>query len=229
MPPHLQLYFVDPVKEMKKIMKTLLVQNKHCIMYMEEYVPKLETNFLKTKSLLDKKTSEIDVLKKKIELLLEENELLKREVIHLKQTRTSYSAKEAPITDLQDLFGGGNRSFGARSVGSAENKHLFKPSSSKTTGFLASSPSNDSLNSQPQRMTPLAALMKNRCALRDNMRMLKPNTPGGRMNQTFIMSSKSPSFASKGIEECSPGSWCSSISSIKSPFMPGRQTYFPKP
>lgn len=92
-----------------------------------------ETNFLKTKSLLDKKTSEIDVLKKKIELLLEENELLKRyqlinhfffflihiiylyitiyifnlrEVIHLKQTRTSYSAKEAPITDLQDLFGG---------------------------------------------------------------------------------------------------------------------------
>uniref|UniRef100_T1IFK9 Uncharacterized protein n=1 Tax=Rhodnius prolixus TaxID=13249 RepID=T1IFK9_RHOPR len=178
MPPHLQLYFVDPVKEMKKIMKTLLVQNKHCIMYMEEYVPKLETNFLKTKSLLDKKTSEIDVLKKKIELLLEENELLKREVIHLKQTRTSYSAKEAPITDLQDLFGGGNRSFGARSVGSAENKHLFKP--------------------RPQRMTPLAALMKNRCALRDNMRMLKPNTPGGRMNQTFIMSSKSPSFASKG-------------------------------
>lgn len=41
-------------------------------------------------------------------------------------------------------------------------------------------------------------LNKKHLFYRDNMRMLKPNTPGGRMNQTFIMSSKSPSFASKG-------------------------------
>lgn len=41
MPADLKQLFSDPVKELKKVVKVLSIQNKHCQIYMEEYVPKL--------------------------------------------------------------------------------------------------------------------------------------------------------------------------------------------
>lgn len=41
MPDDVKSYFIDVNKELKKVINILLIQNKHCKIYMEEYSPKL--------------------------------------------------------------------------------------------------------------------------------------------------------------------------------------------
>ncbi|CAH1402305.1 unnamed protein product [Nezara viridula] len=202
MPADLKQLFSDPVKELKKAVKILSIQNKHCQIYMEEYVPKLESKYVQAKMVVENNKTFIESAKKAIENKNAEIQLLRSQIDKLKTDLENERKKNSCLHQQQGMssptlisspssFGSGSNQEGFFTPKSGLNTSSklapfsFNFTNRQNNAYSTSSP----FGPEKRKLTALELLFKNKeASVRNSPGERTPRTPGTRSNQTFNMS-----------------------------------------
>lgn len=202
MPEDLKQLFSDPVKELKKAVKILSIQNKHCQIYMEEYVPKLESKYVQAKMVIESNKAYIENAKKTVEnknaeiqMLRSQIDKLKAELENERKKNSSFHQQQAmsspTLLSSPSSFGSGSNQegfFTPKSVMNSSSKlapFSFNFTNRQNNAYSTSSP----VGQEKRKLTALELLFKNKeASVRKSPGERTPRTPGARSNQTFNMS-----------------------------------------
>ncbi|BET00783.1 zinc ion Hypothetical protein [Nesidiocoris tenuis] len=105
---NLKLFFGPIGKIVKETLKIFLVQNGHCKIFIEEYVPKLESSYKEQSEKLNQMGREINALQSKYSSMCLENENLKKRLLSISSQMQSGRTKTPPQPSPAYMNFGGN-------------------------------------------------------------------------------------------------------------------------
>ncbi|XP_014252050.1 RING finger protein 212B-like isoform X1 [Cimex lectularius] len=189
MPDHMKIFFNNVVQEARRVIRILLIQNSHCKIFMEQYVPHLEKKCMFFTQKLEEKNKEVDALNNKMKLLSTQVEGMKRDILKL-----TSRAPKTPLSQKSSLLGSE-----AKSPYAFMNSQFRELNSSV---FMTPAPSNTSntmtlnarspFHSSQRKVTIPRSLQSNSSS--NHSEMSSVNTPQQQYSgsQIFVMSDRSP-------------------------------------